>query len=783
MNGHGRGRGPMGMLALLVLGLLGLLGLPLAGTSSAATVVTPEIHWSKSVGLVRESSPAVADVDGDGRLDIAFGDHDGRLWVLGPDGNVLTGWPQGVGADIDSSPAVADTDTDGRAELFVGVGTHESHRDRTGGLVSYRAGGARRFFFDARDNDFDRPSVHSSPAIGDIAGSATLDVAFGSLSVKSIWALEQDGVAHRGFPYYADDTVFSSPALVDVDGDGRRDLVIGGDSAPGPPVDHRGGMVRAIRGDGHLLWEYRIDDMVRGGPSVGDITGDGRPEIVFGAGDFYGGADSVKVFAVDLQGRNVPGWPKTTDGVTNASPTLADLDGNGRLDVVVGTWGSTHGRGKGGTLYAWNGAGQDLDGYPLRPDGGVMLGSPTTVDLDGDGHQDPIVATGGGIYAYGGDSGELRFRLLVGRMSFQNSVAVADVDGNGRLDLLAAGGLDGAGMAYRWELPASAELGVRGWHQFRKDSFHTGTWTSTIPPSRAMEVERLQGDDRAATAARVATADVTGAETVILATGAGPADALAAGPAAAIGDGVVLLSNRDTLPSPTRAAIADLRPRTVLVLGGTGAISEATLAEVESVVPGADVRRVSGTNRYDTAAQLSTSTFTDPAVAYVASGEGYADALAGGAAAALESAPILLVHPGSVPPETAAAIAELAPDRLVVLGGEGSISPLVFNQLRALVPNTVRRAGPDRWSTATAISASLHETVASPMLASGEGFADALAAAPVAARRRVPLLLTKGGCVPLATRFEIERLGATRLTLVGGSKALLPTIGALTPCP
>jgi putative cell wall-binding protein len=760
-----------------------VVGLPLAtpAPSAGAATVIPELRWEKVIGPVKESSPVLADVDGDGRLDIAVGSRNGNLIVVGPDGEALPGWPQATGDPIDSSPAVADTDGDGRAELFVGTGTYE----RTGGsLVSYRASGARRFTFDARDKVFARPSVHSSPAIGDVAGSTTLDVSFGTLGLQSIWSLEQDGVRHQGFPYYADDTVFSSAALVDVDGDGRRDIVIGGDSTPGPPVDWKGGMVRAIRGNGSLIWEYRVDDIVRSSPSVGDVNGDGRPDIVFGTGDSAGGVDSVKVFALGLDGKLLPGWPQTTDGVTNASPTLADLDGDGRLDVVLGTFDSTHGRGKGGSVWAFDGQGRRLSGYPRASGGGVVLGSISTVDLDGDGDQDVLVPTGAGVFAYGGDDGAPRFSLHVGKVSLQDEVAVGDLDGNGRLDVVVAGTRpDGTGLLSRWELPATSKLGALGWHQFRKDARHTGSWIRPVPPSRAIATDRLSGPDRASTAAAVATSGLSRADTVIVATSAGYADALAAGPAAAAANGAVLLTGRDSLPSATRDALRALGPRTVLAVGGTGAIADGVLAELRAAVPSADVRRVSGSDRYETAARLSAASFTAPSVAYVATGTAFADALAGGAAAARDRAPMLLVEPTRVPAATAAELDRLRPSRLVVLGGPSAVSDATLLQLRTHVAQVERRSGSDRWGTAAAISAAAYPGgSAAPMVASGSGFADALVAAPTAARRGVPLLLVPGRCVPDATRVEIERLRATKLTIVGGTAAVWPTVGALTPC-
>jgi hypothetical protein len=469
-------------LARAPLALAVAVGLLLAGSppapAGAQAAGAPSLRWERPLGgLVRESSPGVGDVDGDGRLDLVVGSHDGRVNVLrAADGSATPGWPQRTSHPINSSPAVADTTGDGRPEIHIGVGTDDAPG---GGVYSYSPEGGVRWRYAAADRVFASPSIHSTPAIGDVNGDGRPEASFGALGLESIHAVDPNGVRLGGFPFYWDDTVFSSPALVDVDRNGVNDMVVGGDSSPGAPVDHRGGMVRAIDGGGRPLWERRVDDIVRGAPSVGDIDGDGRPDVVFGGGDYWGGADSTKVYALELDGRLKPGWPQPTDGVTNASPTLADLDGDGRLDVAIGTFDSRHGRGAGGSVFAWNGAGGRLPGFPRASGGGVVLAQLVTADLDGDGGQDLLVPTGGAVFAYSGRTGARLFSLAEGTgTGFQGSPLVADVDGNGLLDVVLAGFRGGGGVVLRYELGAQAVAGRLAWPQFRRDSRRTGTITS-----------------------------------------------------------------------------------------------------------------------------------------------------------------------------------------------------------------------------------------------------------------------------------------------------------------
>ncbi|MGH2721028.1 MAG: FG-GAP repeat domain-containing protein, partial [Actinomycetota bacterium] len=462
-------------------GSLALAAQPALPATAAAG--DPVQVWKRPLGTasVVESSPVAADLDGNGSVDVAFGGIDGWLHALkGADGGDVAGWPQKTTHAIASSPAVADTDGDGKPELFVGSGDHASP---AGAMYSYEHDGGLRFRYEAADPHSAALPIHATPTLGDINADGTADATFGALGLKA-WSLNQSGGVNSGWPYYTDDTTFSSAALVDVNGDGATDVVVGGDSTPGGPVDHRGGLVRALTGSGQLIWEFRINEIVRSSPSVGDIDGDGAPEIVFGAGNFYKASDATKVFALNLSGHLKPGWPRQTDGWTQGSPAVADVNGDGRLDVVMGTW-----RPDGhGSVYAWSGGGNDLPGFPQTITSGPVLGSVVTADFNGDGAQDPLVPTTRGAWAFNGRNGAGLFKLADLKISLQNSPAVTDADGDGLLDIFLAGednDRPGKAVAYRFELPAAAggKMGGSAWPMFRKDAQRSGSWTAT-PLSR-----------------------------------------------------------------------------------------------------------------------------------------------------------------------------------------------------------------------------------------------------------------------------------------------------------
>lgn len=198
-----------------------------------------------------------------------------------------------------------------------------------------------------------------------------------------------------------------------------------------------------------------------------------------------------------------------------------------------------------------------------------------------------------------------------------------------------------------------------------------------------VEVARLRGADRYATAAAVSAAHFTpGVPVAYVAGGEGFADALSGGAAAAALGGPVLLVQRGDLPSSTSEELRRLRPGRVVVLGGRQAVSDEVAEGLREFA--GDVRRVSGPTRYATSAAVSRDAFgVTGGTVYVATGETFPDALAGVPAAGAQRAPLMLVEPDRLPPEIAAELDRLAPKRIVILGGERSVTQRLERELRS----------------------------------------------------------------------------------------------------
>ena len=145
----------------------------------------------------------------------------------------------------------------------------------------------------------------------------------------------------------------------------------------------------------------------------------------------------------------------------------------------------------------------------------------------------------------------------------------------------------------------------------------------------------------------------------------------------------MLLVGPDSVPSSVAAELARLDPSRIVLLGGTQAVSQAVAEALGEVAP---VERLSGVDRYATAAAIA-ETFAGPLdAAYVATGTSFPAALTGVPAAAASSAPILLVD-GSVPAATQAVVGDLDPMALRILGGTAAVADAVVDALRDAMLN------------------------------------------------------------------------------------------------
>jgi putative cell wall-binding protein len=194
-------------------------------------------------------------------------------------------------------------------------------------------------------------------------------------------------------------------------------------------------------------------------------------------------------------------------------------------------------------------------------------------------------------------------------------------------------------------------------------------------------VTRIGGADRFAVSAAISRENFSVNQPVVyIASGEKFPDALSGGAAAANIGSPVLLVNRGAIPKPVADELTRLQPDRIVVLGGENAVAPAVETALQAISP---TTRIAGADRFEVSAAISRTTFTAGAdVVYIASGSSFADALAGGPAATVNGAPMLLVRPDGIPAAIAAEVRRLDPSRIVVLGGTQAVSAGLYAQIR-----------------------------------------------------------------------------------------------------
>jgi putative cell wall-binding protein/peptidoglycan hydrolase-like protein with peptidoglycan-binding domain len=289
-----------------------------------------------------------------------------------------------------------------------------------------------------------------------------------------------------------------------------------------------------------------------------------------------------------------------------------------------------------------------------------------------------------------------------------------------------------------------------------------------------LRIRRLAGDGRVETAVAISAdlyREAESAQAAVLARADEFPDALAGGPLAAAVDGPLLLTGSDTLHPATAAELTRILPdgATVHLLGGPSALTAQVAADVEAL--GFAVRRLAGDSRYATAAAIGAGVPASP-VAFVASGEGFADALAVSSPAARDGIPILLTPGDELHEATRAALSDREVEHVVIVGGAAAVSAEVERALSATVPRVERLAGLTRFETAEVVGRRFFPAAETVAVANGLRFPDALAGGRHAGAHSAPIALVDTQAAADPQVAQVERLQPDELVLYGGSAAV-----------
>ena len=194
--------------------------------------------------------------------------------------------------------------------------------------------------------------------------------------------------------------------------------------------------------------------------------------------------------------------------------------------------------------------------------------------------------------------------------------------------------------------------------------------------------------------------------------------------------------------------------------------------------------RIAGRDAISTAVQVSKAGWKTSTYVVIANSTAFADAIAGTPLAGAYGCPILLSGKSSLSAVTAAEIRRLKATRVFVLGSTASLSNKVVTQLKAGRRQVTRISANDRYSLAAAIAAKVRAKAGKPAFAivvGGTDYASGLAASAVAARSRVPILMTARTSVPAATSKALRQLGVKRTVVVGATSAVSTAVERKLP--
>jgi len=298
------------------------------------------ILWQKALTGVATLPPTVADLNGDGNLEVIQNTGgvpaNGRVYLLdGATGNDLPGWPLNFDNHwMINAPAVSDVTGDGNLEIVFCERVNS-----TQGFVHV---------VDIDGNPINAnwpvelPATPAfTPSIGDVNNDGTMNVVI-SASNGTLFVLDVvTGENINGFPMMETGVSFSyqSPILVDLNGDDNLEIV-GSNHGANPAFF-------VVKSDGTYAdgWPYGIGEWTYSPPTVADIDNDGEYELFFGNRNTSGDGTTPLdvIYGFDAEGNLNPNISVNKYGGTEGVMTIADINNDGLLNLVANSYTQTFG--------------------------------------------------------------------------------------------------------------------------------------------------------------------------------------------------------------------------------------------------------------------------------------------------------------------------------------------------------------------------------------------------------------------------------------------------------
>jgi N-acetylmuramoyl-L-alanine amidase len=193
--------------------------------------------------------------------------------------------------------------------------------------------------------------------------------------------------------------------------------------------------------------------------------------------------------------------------------------------------------------------------------------------------------------------------------------------------------------------------------------------------------------------------------------------------------------------------------------------------------------RLSGSDRFEVAVNVSKKGWSGGSTQVVLTNyNAFADALSAGPLAYKYNSPILLTHPNNLTAATKNEIVRLKASKVTIIGGTGSVSSTVENQIKQMGLTVERISGQDRYEVSYQISKKLANK-GKAIIAYGLNFPDALAISPYASKNEYPILLTNRYEIPAVTKNALREKGVQQTIISGGEASVSAQVAQQLPSP
>ena len=374
-----------------------------------------------------EAHLALGDLDSDGNLEIAVPvgstvpGVEGQVYILEPDGTALPGWPRSMARHGSARPlgvstvALADVDSDGDLEVIAASDNNElgctGQSVYAPDLYLWHHNGEIVSGNWPVEDECDVP-IGGAVAVGDLNSNGRVDIVVGR-DYNRLFAYDDLGADLPAWPVHTFlfeevnwldpqiEFTVSTPTLADLDRDGIVEYIIAGLRRPPDSGNYYNSDLLVLEPDGkrRLGWELpyggtgllAFPPYMQQSPTVADLNGDGQLEIIVPTQDGW-----IRAYEAD---KSVLWQFNYAQGsvVFGSEAVIGDIDDDSLFEIIFGTHDPLHGSSEYIGVWILEHDGTVKTGTPLSVEKPGVMSAPSLADLDRDGDLEIAAVTSQGL--------------------------------------------------------------------------------------------------------------------------------------------------------------------------------------------------------------------------------------------------------------------------------------------------------------------------------------------------------------------------------------------------